>query len=67
MSGAYTASERLALEAALRDGAPLLCPGCAVELSAQPVERSPEVSYVRRRVWVLCPLCRRTASLDRKD
>jgi uncharacterized protein with PIN domain len=64
VSGAYTAAERRALEAALRDGRSLHCPYCAVTLSAQTVDRSPEVSYVRHRVWVLCPQCRRTASLD---
>jgi uncharacterized protein with PIN domain len=65
MTGAYTAVERRALEDALRDGIPLRCPHCDVQLSAQPVDRSPDVSYVRHRVWVLCPSCRRTASLDR--
>lgn len=64
MTGAYTAAERRGLEAALRDGRPLRCPQCDVTLSAQPVEKTPEVSYVRHRVWVLCPSCRRTASLD---
>lgn len=65
MTGAYDAAERRALEAALREGRPLRCPECDVPLSAQRVDRSPEVSYVRHRVWVLCPQCRRTASLDR--
>jgi uncharacterized protein with PIN domain len=64
VSGAYTAAERHAMEAALRDGLPLRCPHCDVALSAQTVDRSPEVSYVRHRIWVLCPQCRRTASLD---
>ena len=63
--GAFNAAERRALEAALRADQPLRCPHCRVELSAQPVDRSPEVSYVRHRVWVLCHACRRTASLDR--
>ena len=66
MSGAYSAAERRALETALREDRPLLCPYCEVELSRQEVERSPEVSYVRHRVWVLCPGCRRTASIDRR-
>jgi uncharacterized protein with PIN domain len=52
------------LEAALQKGATLRCPYCQVELNSQPVEGSREVAYVRRRVWVICPRCRRTASLD---
>lgn len=64
MTGAYTAAERRTLEMALREGRAPRCPHCDVTLSAQPVERSPEVSYVRHRVWVLCPQCRRTAGLD---
>jgi uncharacterized protein with PIN domain len=66
MTGAFTAPERRDLEAALRDDRPLRCPHCDIELSAQSVDRSPEVSYVRHRIWVVCPACRRTASLDQK-
>lgn len=62
--GGFDAAARRQLEKALRDGAPLLCPSCAVELSRQGVAHNPEVAYVRRRVWVLCPVCRRTAGLD---
>ena len=62
--GAFNAAERRALEVALHAREPLRCPHCDVELNAQAVDRSPEVSYVRHRVWVLCPVCRRTASLD---
>lgn len=65
MAGAYTASERRALEAALRRGVPLRCPECDVPLSVQAVDQNAEVSYVRHRVWVLCPRCRRTASVDK--
>lgn len=66
MTGVFTAAERRALEGALHQGDPLRCPRCDTELSAQRVDRSPEVAYVRRRVWVICPACRRTASLDQK-
>lgn len=64
MTGPYTAAERHALENALRQDRPLHCPHCDVELRRQNVERPEAVSYVRHRVWVLCPQCRRTASLD---
>jgi uncharacterized protein with PIN domain len=66
MRDAYDAVQRRALERALRKGGPLACPVCGAELSRQPVQRSPEVAYVRRRVWVVCPGCRRSASLDVK-
>lgn len=62
--GGYDAAARSVLEEALREGAPLVCPACRVALTRQAVTRSPEVAYVRRRVWVLCPRCRRTAGLD---
>jgi uncharacterized protein with PIN domain len=62
--GPYEAAQRRVLEAALQKGATLRCPYCQVELNSQPVEGSREVAYVRRRVWVICPRCRRTASLD---
>lgn len=64
MTGPFTAAERHALENALRQNRPLRCPHCAVELSRQTVERPHAVSYVRHRLWVLCPHCRRTAALD---
>jgi hypothetical protein len=66
MSGAFDAAQRRALEAALRDGQELLCPVCSRVLSEQTVQAPESVSYVRRRVWVLCPGCMRTASLDVK-
>lgn len=66
MSGSYDAVQRRALERALHEGDPLHCPVCGTELTRQNVQPTPEVSYVRHRVWVLCPGCRRTASLDVK-
>ncbi|HSJ06710.1 MAG TPA: hypothetical protein VK936_08410 [Longimicrobiales bacterium] len=66
MSEAYDAEQRRELERALREGVALACPACGAELSRQPVQRSPEVAYVRRRVWVVCPGCRRSASLDNR-
>jgi uncharacterized protein with PIN domain len=62
--GPYDAAQRRALQAALRAGTAPRCPYCGVPLTQQRVEPGAEVAYVRRRVWVLCPECRRTASLD---
>jgi uncharacterized protein with PIN domain len=60
----YTAAERTALARAAARGEALLCPVCGAELSRQVIEPRVEVSYVRRRLWLLCPRCRRAASID---
>jgi hypothetical protein len=64
MEAGYSAQQREQLAAALRARAPLACPACATALSAQPVEPRPDVSYVRHRVWLMCPACKRSASFD---
>ena len=60
----YTREERHALEEALRSDK-LECPACGGRLSAQDVPVPPGVSYVRRRVWIVCLDCKRSASIDR--
>jgi uncharacterized protein with PIN domain len=64
--GGYTAEQRRAIAAALDADTAAPCPVCGAELTRQRVEPLPAVPYVRRRVWVLCPRCRRTASVDVK-
>jgi hypothetical protein len=44
----------------------LQCPACDTTLSQQRVDPGAAVAYVRRRVLVICPACRRTAALDQK-
>lgn len=61
----FDARERRLLAAALARGEPLRCPRCDVALSEQVIEPQTGLPYVRRRLWVLCPQCRGTASLDR--
>jgi uncharacterized protein with PIN domain len=63
--GSYTAEQRRTIAAALVTG-DAACPVCGAELARQTVEPAPGVAYVRKRIWVLCPACRRTASLDVK-
>jgi uncharacterized protein with PIN domain len=65
-AGSYDAAARRLLENLLRDGAPLRCPSCDVELASQRVEPARAVAYVRRRVLVICPSCHRSAGLDVK-
>jgi uncharacterized protein with PIN domain len=64
-AGSYDAAARRRLEDLLQEGAALHCPACGVELAQQKVEAA-AVSYVRQRVLVICPQCRRSASLDVK-
>lgn len=61
----FDAAERRQLASMLARGEPLTCPRCAVALSVQNVEPRANLPYVRHRLWVLCPSCRGTASLDR--
>jgi hypothetical protein len=64
--GSYDAETRRKLQAALHRGGELDCPACGARLVRQRVEPGDAVSYVRRRVLLICPSCRRTASLDGK-
>ena len=67
-TASYTAAQRRQLEHAVaRHGkghAGPHCPACDAVLTVTNVERDPRVSYVRRRVWVVCPSCHRSAAVD---
>jgi uncharacterized protein with PIN domain len=60
----WDATERRALQQVAFDGGALRCPRCGTELTQQPVEPGGAVAYVRRRILVICPECRRSAGLD---
>lgn len=62
--GAYTAEQRRALARAVAAGDAPVCPGCATPLDVRPVDPPGEVAYVRRRAWLFCPGCKRTAAVD---
>lgn len=64
MAEAFTAAERRALERTLAAGGVPECPACGTALSQRPVPPSKQVSYVRRRVWLLCHACGRTGAVD---
>lgn len=66
MAHDYTAAQRAELALQLKQARELQCPqcGCAVERTDVP-PRS-DVSYVRRRVWILCSQCDRTVILDQR-
>jgi hypothetical protein len=65
--GAYDAAQRRVLATALASGRELLCPACGSDVTATPVDPPAGVAYVRRRVLVICPRCRRSAGLDAKS
>lgn len=67
MPHSFSIRERHALEQAFQEGEALECPGCSVPLDRRPVPPRPEVSYVRDRLWLVCPSCYKTAVLDRRE
>ena len=67
MPDSFNADERHALERAFREGQDLDCPRCTVALDRRPVPPRREVSYVRDRLWLVCPSCHRTVVLDRRE
>jgi len=65
MAGSYSREERARITDDLRSGTAPVCPVCGARLSVQDVSARIDVPYVRHRVLVICPACRRSASLDR--
>jgi hypothetical protein len=63
---AFTHEQVRDLERAVREGAHPACPLCAVPLDERGVPPRGDVSYVRDRVWLLCPSCKRSAVVDRR-
>jgi hypothetical protein len=63
----YTADEQAALRAAVAAGAPTVCPRDGATMTRRPVGGgSFGLGYARRREWLLCPSCRRSALFDVK-
>ncbi|HEX7089200.1 MAG TPA: hypothetical protein VF192_03635 [Longimicrobiales bacterium] len=63
-AGGYSAAERRALAEAARRGEPLSCPACGQALASHEVRPRQDVAYVRRRLLLVCPGCKRTAAVD---
>lgn len=66
MPEAYTAEQRRRLEAAVRAGEAPRCPACGAVLARRGVPPKRELPYVRRRVWLICPSCKRSAAVDER-
>ena len=64
MASGYTREQRRALAEAVRRGETPRCPVCGSALARREVEPQQAVSYVRRRVWLICTGCQRSAALD---
>lgn len=63
----YDADEQRALRAAVAAGAPPVCPRCGVAMGARAIGGgSFGLGYARRREWLICPRCHRSAIFDVK-
>jgi hypothetical protein len=63
----FSPHEERELTRAVRHGRPPRCPRCGGSLDEWPIPPRSDVSYVRDRLWLVCPSCRCTAVLDRRD
>jgi hypothetical protein len=64
----YTPAELAAIREAFAAGqTPVLCPRCGNPMTARPIGGgSFGLGYARKREWLLCPTCRRSALFDVK-
>ena len=61
----FTEEEQRALREAVAAGRDPVCPRCGVRMSARPVGGgSFGLGYARKREWLICPRCRRSAIFD---
>jgi hypothetical protein len=66
-SAQYTREEHQRIRASLVAGETPECPRCAVALTTRPIGGgSFGLGYARRREWLICPHCRRSAIFDVK-
>ncbi len=64
MSSSYSPAERRALAEAIRKGERPICPACGAVVARHEVSPGRELPYVRRRVLLICPRCKRSAAVD---
>lgn len=67
MTGPYDAEEERRILATVRESGRGTCPDCGVVMDERSVPPRQDVSYVRRRIVLTCPSCRRSLALDRKE
>jgi len=63
----FTLDEQRAIRDAVTDGRAAECPRCLVGLSSRTIGGgSFGLGYARRREWLICPKCHRSAIFDVK-
>lgn len=62
--GTFDAEQRRRIAESIAKGFVMPCPVCQAPLTTSEVRPPRGVPYVRRRTWVLCTGCRRTAAVD---
>lgn len=63
----YTQEEQSVIRTALTGGTQPHCPRCEVAMTARPIGGgSFGLGYARRREWLICPRCHRSAIFDVK-
>jgi len=66
-SAQFTSDEQRSIRDAVAGGEPPECPRCQVHLSARTIGGgSFGLGYARRREWLICPKCHRSAIFDVK-
>ncbi len=64
MSYDFEPPERAHIQAALAAGEIPTCPSCSGRLDRTEIPPRGDVSYVRRRVWLMCGSCDKSLVLD---
>jgi len=64
MTRTFSAMEEKSLKAQLADGENPACPRCGGSFQITPIVRPKPVSYVRRRVLLICQDCGRRVAMD---
>jgi hypothetical protein len=63
----YSQDEQRAIRTALAEGRVAECPRCGVRMTSRPIGGgSFGLGYARKREWLICPQCRRSAIFDVK-
>jgi hypothetical protein len=66
-SAQFTGDEQRSIRAAVTEGHPPECPRCHVPLTTRTIGGgSFGLGYARRREWLICPKCHRSAIFDVK-
>jgi hypothetical protein len=64
-SAQYTPAELMAIRDAVVKGEVAECPRCHVHMTERPIGGgSFGLGYARKREWLICPKCRRSAIYD---